>query len=169
MADIPISAKVTGVVDLNSKIGALRAAVISITAGKQVQDLLISRIKKRFITKIGPDGKRWKDNSPTTQRLRRRAGKRANYPLVSSGELRKSIKVIRGRIASGATGLVTNSRFGFRIGSALPYANVQHRGGFSNWPGRARRIPARPFLGIGPQDVTAVEGLMRKLMGGYAK
>lgn len=102
-------------------------------------------------TKKGPDGKRWADNSELTQYLKGR-----NNPNYWSGELASSIQVIR------------KDRWGFSIGSKLPYAPyVQNgvkvmRGRYQSKTKPQPQIPARPYLGFSQQNKHKIAQMIRE-------
>jgi len=101
----------------------------------EIKEVLIESTQQRFATKTAPDGSQWPGNSNVTIE---RKGK--NDPLVDGGYL--------------------NSEFGSDItGNTLTifpekeYAAMQQFGGTkAEFPHLWGDIPARPFLGISPED-----------------
>lgn len=108
---------------------------------REIGQELVSRTKKRFETTTGPDGQKWAENQPST--LSRKKGSR---PLTGeTGELMDSINYQ----------LFGNDEL--RVGSPMEYAAMQQFGGAkSEFPNLWGDILPRPFLGISPDDETAI-------------
>ncbi len=152
MTTFTIEVKDTQVRDLLTKLagraGGLRPVLAVIGEG------IMERAKRRFETSTGPDGVKWKDNSPATLAMLRarlsgqkskvkkdgslnRAGERAyanKKPLIDSGELRRQFTYK----ATGNSVTVINT---------MGYAAIQQFGGKAG-RGKKVTIPARPFLPV---------------------
>ncbi len=106
---------------------------------KAIGEDLIESTKKRFETATAPDGTQWKDNAPVTI-----ARKGKNKPLIETHTLKDTINYQ----IHGDT-LV--------IGSTQKYAAMQQFGGTkSEFAYLWGDIPARPYLGISPEDETNI-------------
>lgn len=134
---------------LASRAGGLSPVLQTIGEG------IVERTKRRFETSTGPDGVKWKDNSPVTLGMLTRrlsgqkskakkdgslnaAGQRAyanKRPLIGeSQDLRRQFTL------SVVNGMLT-------VGSTPTYAAIQQFGGKAG-RGLKVTIPARPFLPI---------------------
>lgn len=108
---------------------------------KAIGEDLIESTKKRFGTATAPDGKKWQDNSASTQKIKGR-----NQPLI--GESHELMDSINYQIHNNDTLLV---------GSPMKYAAMQQFGGKkSDYPQLWGDIPAREYLGISPEDETNI-------------
>lgn len=114
----------------------LKAAVGDLSpAYKVIGEDLVESTKQRFASGQGPDGVSWAENSPVTIDRKGR-----NKPLVDEGSLAE-------QISYAITGDI------LEIGSSMEYAAMQQFGGKkSEFPALWGDIPARPFLGISPED-----------------
>lgn len=98
-------------------------------------------ITERFDKEQSPDGKRWATLAPATVMRRILKHRSMTYRILQdTGELRRSI-------AYEAT------KNGVRIGSKLKYART-HQFGRDN-------IPARPFLGVTPEELEHIKKMLR--------
>lgn len=122
---------------------------------EDIGEYMIEATRKRFQKGVGPDGKAWTPKSPTTlERYRRLGYGRLGRPLIGPG------KALSRQIQSIVT------RDGVTIGSALIYSGVHQDGAARGQFGVNRRggpipwgrIPARVWLGIGPEDEDAIVG-----------
>ncbi len=101
---------------------------------RRVGEHLLNSVSDNFRNEESPDGKKWAPLSPVTVERRGSSG-----PILKvSGEL------------SSVNAQVTDSEV--RIGSALIYAAIQHKGGSPNGYMKGAVIPARPYLGMGRDD-----------------
>ncbi|MDF0377688.1 phage virion morphogenesis protein [Methylophilus sp. YYY-1] len=108
----------------------------------------VESTKRRFDTGTAPDGSQWAPNKPTTL-----ARKKGNQPLVAGGTLRDQIAYEAD--AEGVT-----------IFSTKEYSATQQLGAEKGSFGRTKRnspipwgdIPARPYIGISPDDELMIEG-----------
>ena len=132
-----------------------KAAVDFTPAMGAIADYMRSTTLERFETETGPDGKRWKPSQ--------RAINDGGLTLTDSGALRLSIGA-----ESDATSAVA--------GTNLIYAAIHQFGGtIRAKPGAGGRrgalrtpfgprgsvtMPARPFLGFSPEDVTEIETVL---------
>lgn len=120
---------------------------------EDIGQTLERRTIQRFDREIDPDEQPWQPLAEVTLRDKKKLGFGNRRKLVRTGELRSSIRRIR-----GTAGLAVNTGAGFRIGIENP--KVAKRGRYLNFG--TGKIPARRFLGIGRLDVRAVDGLLRR-------
>lgn len=146
---------------------------------ESVGDLLVGSAGRNFIGEHGPDGSPWTPLRPATIRARTKARRSQIRILSESGTLAGSIHAE-----------ATDDEV--RIGSAVPYAAIHQLGGTirkdagSRWMAarrfakRAERpdgaekairahtitIPARPFLGISPQDEVSILEMAERWLAG---
>lgn len=101
---------------------------------ESIGEELTSSTKGRFAAGRGPDGKKWDG-------LKRRRKRKGQRPLLATGRLRRSIT------SAGDADAVA-------VGSAsLVYAATHQFGD------ERRGIPARPFVGISPEDEIEIRDL----------
>lgn len=147
---------VQGAQRLARRISTIRTRLALPPLVDEIGGLLLKRTLERFDREVDPFGVPWRELAPSTLRRKAALGYGSSPKLVRTREMRSAIQLIRGR-ADG--GMFTNTGAGSRIGivdpDVVPKARAQNRG----VPGR---IPARRFLGIGPLDVKAVDGFMRR-------
>ena len=128
---------------------------------QQVENHLVERIKKRFESEVGPDGKPWSREYAQPPRgrkswpERKRAKGYRNKVLQATGALLESIGVVRRNAGSFATGTglgfsigVDPSAVGYRGIPVIVYARLHHFG--------LDRQTKRPFLGTSTDDLTSV-------------
>lgn len=147
---------VRGAEKLGKRIATIRAVLSVPALVQEANQLLLRRTLRRFDQQVDPDNRPWTPLAESTLARRGRAGGSKGSPiLVQSGELRRSIKIIKG----GAGTIYTNTGAEGRIGvegseSLVGKARAHQRG--------TKNIPVRRFLGIGRPDVKAVDGLLRR-------
>lgn len=129
----------------------------------RVRNYMKVEIERRFSRQRGPDRRRWARLSPLTK-----AVKSSPTILFKRGKLKRSIRV---------------AMYGeeFVMSSSLPYASVHQKGAKYKttpkqslylWhhlfrktgpPLKSRHIflPARPFMGYGKADITAIDKIVR--------
>lgn len=136
-----------------------------------IGESLVDSTKQRFARGVGPDGRKWEPNTPTTigrylsrfssrARARRASSKR---PLI--GESLNLSRSINYRV-DGETLLV---------GSPMEYAAVQQFGARKGEFGRTSRgspipwgdIPARPFLGLSDEDSGDIRGIVGDILKSF--
>lgn len=119
---------------------ALARLIAALAAPRAVFDqigrYLASAAVGRFERERGPDGEPWRPSI--------RALAEGGQTLTDFGTLRRSI-----------THQIEADGRGALIGSNLAYAAIHQFGGRAG-RGHAVTLPARPYLGISPQDRTAV-------------
>lgn len=131
-----------------------------------IGEILVDSTTKRFASGVGPDGKKWKRNAPSTiarylaafGNSRRRQG--TKRPLI--GETLALSTTISWNV-SGRT---------LSVGSPMIYAGVQHVGARRGEFGATRRgspipwgdIPARPFLGLTAEDREDILDSLREML-----
>lgn len=149
-----------------------RAAVNPAPALKAVGEALVDSTKQRFLQSIGPDGKPWAPNAPSTfvtllrrykgsfgkdGRVSARGAARASGKKPLIGETRSLSTTINYRVSGNAV----------EIGSPMEYAAVQQFGARKGAFGSTRRgapipwgdIPARPYLGVSAGDAQIIDRL----------
>lgn len=134
MAGAAAELDVRQIIQMNTQIEDRLRALAEDAKGELLDTIgesLESQAGERFETKQGPDGASWQEWSAS---YRPRAARAGGSLLMRGGDLRGSIT----HEAQGDEVVV---------GSNLIYAAV-HQYGF-----KKRRIPARPYLGIGNQDL----------------
>lgn len=111
-------------------------------------EYLVETTKRRFATKTGPDGIKWKDNADQTV-----ARKGSNDPLI--GESRRLANEIHYRADSNS----------ITWGSSLAYAAMQQLGGLKEaYPHLWGDIPARRFLGISDEDEKQLPEILQEYL-----
>jgi len=116
-----------------------RARSLDLTgAMKQVGEVLLNRVAESFRSESSPEGRKWKPLKASTIAERLRLGYGPGPILRREGWLAEhfSYRASRDRVL---------------VGTAVPYAAIHQFGGRA---GRGHRavIPARPFLGVAPED-----------------
>lgn len=145
---------VRGADKLKVRLATIRSKLFLPAFTEEIKDLLVGRTQRRFDREVDPNEKPWDKLAPSTIATKRRLGYGDKKILVRTGNLRGSIKAIRGGLGT----IFTNTGAGFRIGIDDPeivkYARVHNRGG--------GKIPMRKFLGIGALDIKSVDSLLRR-------
>lgn len=145
---------VRGADRLRRRIASIRRSIDLPDMTEQIGELIYLRTMRRFDQEVDPDGKPWPKLKAETEKRKIRQGLGSRKMLVASGQLRDSIKLIRGGVGS----TFFNTGVGLRIGVQDPevakYARVHQQG--------LGEIPARRFLGIGRLDIKAVDSLLRR-------
>lgn len=146
---------------------------------KAIGENLVESTKRRFPAGVGPDGERWKQNSPVTI-------------LQYLSSYKSSFSLKTGRITAGGVDRALTKRplFGesgdlsstityqlegqdaLNIGSPLEYGAVQQFGAKQGEFGRDKRnhpipwgdIPARPFLGVSDEDRRGILDVLSKYL-----
>lgn len=110
---------------------------------KDIASYMETATRNRFETGTAPDGRRWRQKSPTTLAgyLRRGDGNKPRPLIGSTGRLGREIHSVADSEAA-------------EIGSSLIYSGVMQLGAKKASFGRSPwgDIPARPFLGISSDD-----------------
>ncbi|MCK5307024.1 MAG: phage virion morphogenesis protein [Zetaproteobacteria bacterium] len=160
-ANARLSAKIRGSRRVKAHLARYAAAVPAILAQGRLEKMLLRRTKDRFRTKKAPDGKAWKDLKDITA-AQKTTGK--SKPLIRSGEMYKAIEVVRSTMGEASLRSPTGAGFTIGIvGEAVTRARAHQFGARKSGKGGRSRIPQRRFLGIGKEDVTAVNRLLRRL------
>jgi len=168
--DLGVQFAVTGASKVKKLLDNAGVAVNNILHRGQnrLEDFILKRTKARFGTpgsspmaQKDPYGVAWPPLSPKTKRKR---NKNRSQKLVDTGQLYKSIMVIKKNMSTAALTSPTGGGFSIGVnptfsGNSVKYAWTHQKGAF-NWQGR--RIPKRRFLGIGPEDVKAVREEIRR-------
>ncbi|MBF0589712.1 MAG: phage virion morphogenesis protein [Magnetococcales bacterium] len=115
---------------------------------KSIGDYLTNSTRDRFRQEESPEGVAWQELSPTTLLGKRKDDKRILKEKGISGGL-------MGRISRQA------SREGVRVGSNVVYAAIHQFGGLAGPKDRRVIIPARPYLGLSPEDKAEIMQLAK--------
>jgi phage virion morphogenesis protein len=129
-----------------------------------------AQTQERFDTQKKPDGNTWEELKQKTQNYYNSQGWSARSILVGEGTLRDSI-----------TSEVQGGAWSVLVGAAKEYAAV-HQFGAEITPKSAKalfvpgygmlkkvNIPARPYLGVSPDDAKAIEAAVANFLGGIIK
>ena len=109
-----------------------------------IGEVLLSSTLERFRQQRGPDGKPWK-------KLKKPRPGGGSTILVDKNQLRNSLHVAQSMIG---------------IGTDAPHAATHQYGDFRRDKlGRKRNIPARPYVGITPDDVDEINALVTDYLG----
>ena len=144
---------VRGADKLRARLQRVADAVNLAALVEDIGQTLERRTIQRFDREIDPDEQPWAPLSRVTLENKKKLGCGNRRKLVRTGELRSSIRRVR-----GTAGLAVNTGAGFRIGITDP--RIAQKGRYLNFG--TRKIPARRFLGIGMLDIRAVDGLLRR-------
>jgi phage gpG-like protein len=139
---------------LVARIAAIRANLRLPDLTEEIGVLLLRRTLDRFDRETDPDGNPWVPLAKSTETVKRRKGYGDARMLVRTGDLRKSIRLIRGGLGSTFTNTGAGVRIGVQGSKVAKYARAQNKG--------YGHIPARRFLGIGRLDIRAVDALMKR-------
>lgn len=140
--------------EITDALARLSASLSDLTpAFQEIGEILIDSTKSRFAQGIAPDGSRWAPKSQTTLESYRSKGNRIDVrPLFGpSGALSSQIFYNAGPES-------------VEWGSPMIYAATQQFGAAKGAFGRTSiggpipwgNIPARPFLGLSPEDETNI-------------
>lgn len=111
---------------------------------KSIGTSLEGSTKTRFEKKEDPDGKQWKSWSPKYAK-RARKDSRRSVLMGPTARLQESISF---EVDAGAV----------YVGSSMIYARV-HQMGY-----KKKNIPARPYLGVGSEDVSIIAEDLQKFL-----
>lgn len=134
--------KLTGILN-NAQLNDSERKQLLRDLGAEMEDQTV----ERFSTKKDPDGNPWEDLAETTRKYYAKRFPQAQPTLVVSGELRDTVegssKVNSWKVVVGAT----------KVYSAV------HQFGWDE-----KNIPARPYLGIGPNDAEALADIATRFI-----
>ncbi len=160
-----IRGRLIGSDDLIRRIGSIKIHYGNFLGGMptRVGEFLVKRIKRRYLERLDPELKPWKELAPSTKKIKESLFVRgllsADPPatpgtiLVRTGNLYRSIGIIEKTSSlAGQTGL------GFRIG--VKDKDAARYGRFHQY-GR-KKLPKRAFLGFSRLDIKAVDSLLRR-------
>lgn len=131
------------------------AALDGADRGRLLQSIGVemeAQTRERFDTKRSPEGNPWKALARKTRDYYAGKGWAARSILVGEGTLRDSI-----------TSEVQGGAWSALAGAAMEYAAVHQFG----WP--KKNIPARPCLGVSPDDAKAIEAAAALFLEGIMK
>jgi len=149
------------------------ASLSAADRGRLLQSIgveMVEQTKERFELQRSPEGDTWKDLEQKTKDYYASQGWSARSTLVGEGMLRDSI-----------TSEVQGGAWSVLVGAAKEYAAV-HQFGAQIMPKSAKalfvpgygmlkkvNIPARPYLGVSPDDAKAIEAAVANFLGGIIK
>lgn len=119
---------------------------------KNVGEHLINKLGERFKAERAPDGSPWQRLAPAT--IAARLQKNGNAPLT--------ILRVTGRLAGSFNYEAGDDQV--RIGSAAVQAALQHFGGQAGRNNKVN-VPARPILGLEPNDPQAILDIAQDWLG----
>jgi phage virion morphogenesis protein len=132
----------TALEDVRARIDALGGFQTDMLADEIGAVIEAATQERIAATKEGPHGEVWPAWSP---RYRKTRAARHSL-LVSEGDLRESYQAY-------------SRRGGVTVGSPLIYAAIHHAGS-DKASGRGSGVPARPALGVSPQDADDIEAIV---------
>jgi len=113
---------------------------------KEIGETLKESTQQRFVNTTGPDGSVWAENSDVTQK---RKAERSGIPLTDGGTLGETIN---SKVLGNDTVMIYSPR---------KYAAMMQFGGTqAEFPHLWGDIPARPFLGISPNDESEILSIL---------
>lgn len=146
---------------------------------KLIGEALVESTKRRFADSVGPDGRKWAENSETTKELyanKFKASRTKKGRRSAAGKKRiANKKPLIGETRSLSTTITYQVRAGtLSVGSPMEYASTHQFGARRGQFGRSRRggpipwgnVPARPFLGISAADRDEILALVREILEG---
>ena len=145
---------VRGADRLQRRIAAIRRSINLPEMTNEIGTLIYARTMRRFDREVDPDEKPWPELKEDTRKRKIREGLGVRKMLVASGDLRRSIKLIRGGLGTTFFNTGAGVRIGVEDKKVAQYARVHQQG--------LGEIPARRFLGIGRLDIKAVDSLLRR-------
>lgn len=155
--------KVFGSKEVIRKLQRVSSAAAGVVADTQVADLLVRRVRGRFVQGVSPDGRPWAGLLPSTiSRKKRKGYKYPTAPLRGSDRLYQSIKVIQG-VNTGL--LATSTGVGYRIGVSDPVAAQYGRIHNYGFAGQEERR----LIGLSALDVIAASNYVRRRLKSIAK
>lgn len=157
-----MSSRVLGTNTVLKRLATVRQGAAGLLEDRELAELLLSRIKGRFMQGVAPDGTPWPGLLEGTIAEKRRKGtKHPEQLLYETGRLYNSIKIIQG---SNAGLLAGNTGLGIRIGVSDPVAAEYGR--LHNYGiGQERR----QFIGLSALDLVAVRGKINRKLQSIAK
>lgn len=151
MSDTPF---VKGVEKLQRRIATIRQNLALPVLNAEIAGLLLNRTLRRFEQEVDPNNSPWKPLAEATQVTKRRKGVGDRKILQATGELKKSIRIIKGGVGTVATNTGASVRIGVDEPKVLKRAHAAQKGWGKN--------PMRRFIGLGALDIKAVDSLLRR-------
>ena len=121
-------------------------------AMRAIGEIVLASTRERFRTETTPDGSPWADTTPATKR---RKSRNTNRILTHRGYLSGQLTIRHGRnwVDIGSNRIYASThQFGARKGA---FGTTK-----SDRPIPWGNIPARPFLGLSPEDHSAIQDLL---------
>lgn len=144
-----INIKPEGVTRLKQRLNSQANNLLNLQPFWQLVGMYVQKqtIKERFDKEQAPDGTKWKPLSPARIKQRMRRHRTGQMKILQDvGELRRSVQYEAGQTY-------------VRIGSNLIYARTHQFG--------RGKIPARPFLGITPNERRHINDMFRAYLKRY--
>lgn len=155
--------KVVGTREVMRKIRAMRDAALAVADDAALENLLVGRVRGRFVQGVDPSGEPWPGLMESTiARKQRRHKGEPDRLLRDTERLYASLQIVRGSHAglfAGATGS------GFRIGITDARAAVYGRIHNYGLGGQAKR----QFLGLGATDIISVRNFINRRLNSIAQ
>jgi phage gpG-like protein len=168
--DLGVTFAVTGASKVKKLLGNVNVAVRDLlhVGQDRLEKFMLERTQQRFAppganpsAQKDPQGRPW---APLSRKTKRKRNKNRTQKLVDTGQLYRSIMVVKKNMAPDVLASPTGGGFSIGVNPSSSYKSVKyawtHQKGAYNWQGR--RIPKRAFLGIGPEDVAAVREHIRR-------
>ena len=170
MTDVTIRKRglVRGASKVRRALGELGSVPELVLAQQRIERLIVRRTRERFApaganrrAQASPQGVPWEPLSRLTPLLRSTNKGGTDQALVDTGLLRSQIGVVRGRLEDAIRTPTGASAFVGVTGSRKDVGRLHQFGGTNDlgFP-----VPARPFLGIGDDDVKAVQGVINRIV-----
>lgn len=164
MAGIELTLSVEGAAAVAAALRRLQAVGVDLRqplteAGEYVR----SETVQRFQDSHGPDGAPWAALKPAT--LWGRVGGARRRHFTRSGAVRRPVArrmagakplVDHGHLRNSITYVVGPESVAIGVGSDMEYAAIHQFGGEAGRKDHRVQIPARPYLGLNPQDELAI-------------
>ena len=131
-----IKVDISEIIDIQNimkRLSAMNIVKLKQSVGVELEDIAKDRFETK--NKKSPDNEKWKEWS-------------ASYAKYANKDRRKSILVSEGILQESIASDVRNE--GIYIGSTVKYAKT-HQDGYEE-----KNIPARPFLGFGEEESSAI-------------
>lgn len=170
MTDVTIRPRnlVRGATKVRRALGTLGSIPELVLARQRIERLIVRRTRERFApeganprAQKSPQGVPWAPLSRLTPLLRSTNKGGKDQALVDTGLLRSQIGLVRGRLEQALRSPTGASAFVGVTGSRKDVGRLHQFGGTNDF---GFPVPARPFLGIGNDDVKAVQGVINRIV-----
>ena len=133
-------------------------------AYEEIGSILVTRTQERFESQTGPDGRPWTPFAPST--LRRRLGKQTPKKGRRGGGAQLAPQLLRDTARLYRSLTYQADADGVAAGTNVKYAALQQFGGTPGMAPGAAAVPARPFLGLSPDDASRVTEVLTDYLAG---